>query len=65
MKSWNGSGWYFIGFSDGGQAWTNDGPVYFECELDLEDEISSAREQETEFHLVSVEFCGDGEEPIF
>ena len=60
---WRGEGWYRIGFSDGGQDWTNDGPVWVESKSNLREMIADARRNETETHLAWCEYMGDGDEP--
>lgn len=61
--NWRGEGWYRIGFSDGGQDWTNDGPVWFDIKSELFEEIAAARDTETETHLAWCEYMGSGDEP--
>lgn len=61
-KAWKGEGWYRIGWSDGGQDWTNDGPIWLEFESQLDDELEAAGHYATETHLPFSEYmgCGDG-----
>lgn len=60
-NDWNGEGWYRIAFSDGGEDWTNNGPVWFDSEQQLDDELAAARETETETHLAYAEFIDRSE----
>lgn len=49
--AWAGAGFYEIKFSDGGQAWTSNGPIFLEDAEDLADELAAAYECATETHL--------------
>ena len=60
---WQGFGWYRIGYSDGGQDFTNDGPVWYESYYDLEEDIDTAQGTETDIHLAYAEYLGDGDKP--
>jgi hypothetical protein len=60
---WRGEGWYRIGFSDGGQDWTNNGPVWVGFKSDLFGMMEDARRSETETHLAWCEYMGSGDEP--
>lgn len=66
---WCGEGWYKIGWSDGGQAWTaneeNSEPVaWFASPLELDEVYTGAVYEQTETHLPWVEYWGDGETPV-
>ena len=63
MEGYKCPGWYRIAFSDGGQDWTNNGPIWIEDLSSFEDEMEAARGTETEFHLAFAEYHGDGESP--
>ena len=63
MDGWKGEGWYRIGYSDGGQDWTNDGPLWFEFRADLDAEMEAARSHEAETHLAWCEYLGNGDAP--
>lgn len=60
---WNGAGWYAIRYSDGGQDWTNGGPIWIECLLDFEDEMNAARAHDSDYHLAAAYYLGDGARP--
>lgn len=60
---WQGEGWYRIGFSDGGQDWTNDGPLWIETERALVEEMDAARGNSTDTHIPFAEYLGCGDEP--
>lgn len=49
--AWDESGYYLIGWSDGGMDWTNDGPVYCADKSDLVRELEAAYGDATETHL--------------
>lgn len=51
IKAWDGEGYYSIAFSDGGQPWTNEGPLYLETAEELADELRAAYASATETHL--------------
>lgn len=63
MEEFKGAGWYRIAFSDGGQDWTNDGPVWLDDQASFEDEMGAARRSETETHMAYAEYLGDGDSP--
>ena len=63
MSEWTGEGWYRIGWSDGGMDWTNNGPIWFDCERDFDYEMYVVNEHSTETHLPYVEYMGDDDEP--
>lgn len=50
-ESWDGEGYYLIGWSDGGMDWTNNGPVWFDRKDDLADELEAAYADNTDTHL--------------
>lgn len=50
-EAWDGEGYYSIAFSDGGQPWTSDGPLYLETAEELADELRAAYGDATETHL--------------
>lgn len=51
VKSFEGEGYYSIAFSDGGQPWTSDGPLYLETAEELADELRAAYGYAAETHL--------------
>ena len=57
---WKGEGYYSVKFSDGGQDFTNNGPVWLEDEDDLAALYESAWTTATEAHLPYVEYIGQG-----
>lgn len=57
---WKGEGYYSVKFSDGGQDFTNDGPVWLEDEDDLVALYESAWTTATETHVPYVECEGMG-----
>lgn len=50
-EAWDGEGYYEIAFSDGGQPWTNEGPLCLETAEELADELRAAYGEATETHL--------------
>jgi len=50
-EGWDGEGYYSIGWSDGGEDWTNNGPVWFDRKDDLEVEVAAAYDNRTDTHL--------------
>lgn len=61
--SWQGEGWYRIAYSDGGQDFTNDGPIWVETPLGLAEEIEAAGDGASETHKPYAEYLGDGDSP--
>ena len=59
FDGWQGEGFYTIAFSDGGQPWTNDGPVWFDYPSQLHDEMQAARATETDTHIAACEYLGE------
>lgn len=62
-SEWQGEGWYRIAYSDGGQDWTNEGPIWIENRVGFDEEMKIASAGATEFHLPYAEYMGDGDEP--
>lgn len=55
MAAWEGESYYIIGWSDGGEDWTSNGPVWFESVDELAGEIECAQQYETDTHLAYAE----------
>lgn len=55
---WKGQGYYRIAYSDGGQDYTSDGPVWFESYLQIEEAMEDAWKSATPTHLPYSEFLG-------
>lgn len=56
----HGEGYYEIGFSDGGEDWTNNGPVWFDILMDLQREVRFAvLDAATDTHVPWVQYVGD------
>ena len=53
--AWEGEGYYVIGWSDGGEDWTSEGPVWFDTEEELAAEILCAYGDATDTHLPGAE----------
>lgn len=56
--SWDGAGYYRIGYSDGGQDATNDGATWYEDIADLARDLRNAYETATRTHLPYAERIG-------
>lgn len=61
MDGYEGEGWYTVSYSDGGQDYTNDGPVWVEDVLSFAELMAGAMESATDTHLPYAEFRGNGE----
>jgi hypothetical protein len=62
-KAWSGEGWYRIGYSDGGQDFTNDGAVWHETAAELASNMAGAYAHSSGTHLPYIEYMGSGDEP--
>lgn len=58
-REWHCEGWYRIAYSDGGQDFTNDGPIWLDSYTDLANELEAAYSNATETHLPYIEYLGD------
>ena len=63
LEGWEGEGWYYISYSDGGMRVTSEGPIWCEDVNDLAGLISMVNTDRTETHLPVVEFDGNGDDP--
>lgn len=64
IDTWYGEGWYSVKWSDGGQDFTNDGPVWVETYYQLADMAAAADECSTEYHLPYVVYHGSFGKPV-
>lgn len=64
IDTWYGEGWYSVKWSDGGQDYTNDGPVWVETYYQLGDLAAGAEECSGEDHLPYVEYHGSFGKPV-
>ena len=58
--AWSGPGLYAVEWSDGGQPWTADGPVWYDDRAQLMEELRAAYLCATEAHTPYVERVGGG-----
>lgn len=59
QSGWNGEGWYDIDFAEGGQSWTNNGPIWLESEIEYDDELEAAEAKGSPYS----EYLGNGDDP--
>lgn len=59
MDEFRYEGWYTVSYSDGGQDYTNDGPVWVEDALSFAEFMAGAMESATDTHLPYAEYHGD------
>ena len=64
VEGWQGEGLYLVTWSDGGMAWTNNGPEWMEDEAELALCLATAWLHATDTHVPCCEYMGDedGEE---
>lgn len=63
-NGWHGEGWYSVKFSDGGQDFTNDGPVWVETYWLLDELLGAAEVASSDTHLPYVEYYGSFSKPV-
>lgn len=51
MIEWQGEGYYSIEYTDGGENWTNEGPIYMITSEELANELRAAYAYATPSHL--------------
>lgn len=58
IDCWKGQGYYRIAYSDGGQDYTSDGPVWFEDYYQIEKAMEDAWSFATDTHIPYSEYLG-------
>lgn len=62
--TWYREGWYSVKYSDGGQDYTNSGPVWVEGYWDLTEMYLDASLSNSDTHIAYVEYCGSFDAPV-